>query len=139
VTRGTNASNAYESVDLRFNNDSGNNYAWHALSGFASGVISENQTSQNRINLALSAGAKLATNIFVPAVVDILDPFETTKNTTTRALSGGDRPTDGEQRVTLGSGAWFNTSAVTSILLAPRHALSWASGSRFSLYGIKAV
>ena len=137
VSRGSNTANAYENIDLRFNGDTGNNYAWHLLSGYVSGVISENSTSTNRILAGISAGAKLSSGIFSPAVIDILDPYEA-KNKTIRHLSGSDRPTDSEQRVSLGSGAWFNTASVTSIVLAPRSSSAWAQYSRFSIYGLKA-
>ena len=136
VTRGTNSSNAYETVGMRFNSDSGNNYSWHLLSGNGSSVLSENGTSQNNMIAGLGAGAKLASSIFVPTVLDLLDPFES-KNKTIRHLTGGDRPADGEQRVSLGSGAWFNTASVTTINLYPRHSSNWAVGCRFSLYGVK--
>jgi hypothetical protein len=41
--------------------------------------------------------------------------------------------------VALISGFWNNTAAVTSASLTPSTGASFVTGSRFSLYGIKAV
>ncbi len=65
------------------------------------------------------------------SIIDILDPFEATKNKVARSLSGG------PNTVGLMSGLLVSTSSVTSITLNPTD-VSWAAGSRFSLYGIKA-
>jgi hypothetical protein len=70
---------------------------------------------------------------FGAAIVDLLDPFETTKNSTIRWLSGS--ATD---NIRLGSGAWLNTASVTSILIDNRDGQNWVQGCRFSLYGLKA-
>ncbi len=65
------------------------------------------------------------------SVIDLLDPFETTKNKVARGMSAG------PNTVGLMSGLLADTSPITSITLNPTD-VSWASGSRFSLYGIKA-
>jgi hypothetical protein len=72
-------------------------------------------------------------NIFGAAVVDILDPFSTTKNTTVRTLLG---QTSSTNRVALSSGAFYSTAAITSVTLFPETE-SILAGSRFSLYGIR--
>ena len=138
VTRGSDGATAFENVRARFNGDTGNNYVWHLLSGNGSSVLSETAgANQSNILAGVSAGGSQPANLFVPAVIDILDFANTSKNTTIRHLSGGPRPTGGENRVSLGSGAWLNTAALTSILLFPQAAPNFVSGSRFSLYGIR--
>jgi hypothetical protein len=64
------------------------------------------------------------------SVIDILDPYSTTKNTTIRTFSGG------PNTVVLTSGLWNNTASVTSITLN-HDGGNWATGSRFSIYGIR--
>jgi hypothetical protein len=74
-------------------------------------------------------------NIFTAGVCDILDPFETTKNKTIRALHGV--AGSGSPGVFLGSGFRNNTAAVTSISLFPDSGQSFVTGTRFSIYGLK--
>jgi len=72
-------------------------------------------------------------------VIDILDYQNTSKNKTIRGLSGQDGNASGTAtnwRIQLSSGAWYNSSAVTSItIFVP----TWTLGqySSFALYGIK--
>jgi hypothetical protein len=125
----------WDSGSIRFNSDSGTNYANHALGGTGSGSpYSESGTS--RSNIGLSGGAlaasSLESNIFTGSILDILDPFSSTKNTTTREFSGS---VASERRVRFGSGFWANTAPVTSIQLACTG--NFIPGSRFSLYGIR--
>jgi hypothetical protein len=111
---------------LRLNGDSGSNYATHLLFTTGSSVMSAAGTSATEI--ALSQGAN-ETNKFYPGIIDLLDFQSSTKNKTVRAFNGG-----GE--VSLTSGVWLSTSAVTSVSLRP-DAGNFITGSRFSLYGIK--
>ena len=112
------------------NGDTGANYRGHGLYGTGSSVGSQVQRT-NDLYIGLAAGSSSTANAFAAGVVDILDPFETTKNTTSRSLSGN--PTNFLQ---LMSGAWFNTNALTSIeiFIAPRNI---GAGSRFTLIGVK--
>jgi hypothetical protein len=125
----------WDSGVLRFNSDTGNNYAIHGLGGTGSGSpYSEAGATRASILLAAGglAGNLLTTNSFTGSVIDILDPYSTTKNKTTRELSGA---TGSEFRVRLGSGLWMNTASVTTIALTC--SANWLAGSRFSLYGIR--
>ena len=67
--------------------------------------------------------------------MDILDPYAT-KNKTVRSLSGNSGGSDSQVR--LMSSAWLNTTSVTSITILGDGG-DLVSGSRFSLYGIKAA
>ena len=118
---------------LQFNADTGNNYATHVLRGISGSVSSFAETSQSRIITGRLAGGN-TTDSFGAAVIDILDPFETTKNTTTRGL-GGVRGGSGAE-ISLASGVWLNTDALTSILVKPDNGSAEAE-SRFSLYGLR--
>jgi len=123
---------------MRTNGVTSSSYSWHRLSGNGSGVSSEGNASQSAMRLmsniwpASSSGAAI--------VIDILDPFETTKYTTVRALSGS---TGSANEVGLFSGAYQNTAAISSVSfglgnLGPGET-NLLTGSRFSLYGIKAA
>ena len=131
----TNGSYTETALRSRFNADAGNNYVKHFLLGDGSTVSSalfEGTSSSNALT-GLVSGSLATTNSFFAGYVDLLDFASTTKNKTTRALSGG---TGGVNRIDLHSGLWMNTNAVTSWTLFIGSG-SFIAGSRFSLYGIR--
>ena len=123
-----------EQFRVRFNgNTSG--YASHWLEGDGSTAYSGNTWGDSEILLRYVTAGGSAASIFGVLVLDILDYGSTSKNTTTRTLMGNDR--NGSGKISLCSGLWNNTSAVSSILLEPKDGSSWAQYSSFALYGIK--
>ena len=116
---------------MRFNSDSGSNYARHYLIGSGS-VSSGGQTSQDQSNTLFAAGSSQAANIFGVSVVDILDFASTNKNTTVRSLV-----TNSDGTIILFSGLWNDTAAITSIEIKQQTTGNFVSGSRFSIYGTK--
>jgi hypothetical protein len=122
-------------LGIRFNGDSGSNYAFHRLGGDGSSVFSESGTSQTLPAFGYTVAAGTTTsNSFGAGVIDILDPYSTTKNKTVRVLSG---LTGGRSWVFLASGLWMNTASATSITVDQLYGPNFIAGSRFSLYGIK--
>jgi hypothetical protein len=120
---------------VRLNGDSATNYNWHYLRGTGS-VSSTGAANESAIVINRVGAASDPSNVFGPSILDILDPYSTTKNTTIRGLTGVNLPgpvSFGEIHLT--SGAWRNTAALTSIVLS--NGFDFVSGSRFSLYGIK--
>jgi hypothetical protein len=127
----------FGSVSLRLNLDTGNNYAKHELGGNGSSVFSSANTSvSSMIDLIQTPGASNDANAFGALVLDVLDPFSTSKYSTVRCLSG--RAVSSNPRVGLSSGVWMNTASLTDITLVGQGG-SLVTGSRFSLYGIKAA
>jgi hypothetical protein len=103
-----------------------------------SGVVSSGAAT-NQANMFIGQGGTNSdTNNFGAHVIDILDPFETSKNTTIRNFSGLLVPGN-ITAVYLTSGAFLNTAAITSITFTDRLGASYSAKSRFSLYGIKAT
>ena len=119
-----------ENLYIRFNSDSGSNYARHYLEGNgASASASATAPDTGGVFSNTSNG----TSPYV-SVTDILDYADTNKFKTLRSLAGRDR--NGSGSIALRSSLWRSTSAVTSItILAGSGTLS--SGSQFALYGIK--
>lgn len=116
---------------LQFNGDtSANYYSSHTLEGNRSSVVSTAGSQITYIEAFLQTSSSATANLFTGAVVDILDPFATNKNTTLRSFHSG------VTGVFLRSGLWMNTSALTSISLIA-FASNYVAGSRFSLYGIR--
>ena len=134
--RGIALSNLAEAnLRVRFNSDSGANYARHYLGGngsaaFAAGVANET-----------FAQGGLSPNSTQPAayVMDILDYGNTNKYTTLRSLYGDDK-NGGTGYLFLASGLWLNTAAITSIVLDySGGTATFSQYSQFALYGIKGV
>ena len=121
---------------VQFNNDTGSNYAMHFLYGTGSSVASGSLTSQTAIttNVGRTAGGNDSVGA---SIVDILDPFETTKNTTVRSLTGNQI----NGLIILYSGVWLNTNALTEIDVVQTEpssgASTWETGTRISLYGMR--
>ena len=127
----TDGGDANEAMILRFNSDTGTNYGYHILRGNGSAASSVNESSINKIFFQRFAG-NATTGFFGSSVLDILDAFSTTKNKTTRNLGGVATGV-----VSLDSGLWRNTAAITTISLLPQIGTNFVTGSRFSLYGIR--
>ena len=126
-------------VILRFNSDSGSNYARHGLLGYNFGGSSAMQsnagTSQTSLYLSEAMPVASSTsNSFGGIVADILDFQSSSKNKTVRSLAGMNAAWSS---IELRSGVWLSTSAVTSITLLPLVGSNLVTGSRFSLYGLK--
>ena len=124
---------------VQFNSSGGTAYFSHALLGTGSSVLSESLTSKSLIERAGSvAGTQAAANAFGANIIDILDPFDTAKNTTLRGIGGGSYASTGPI-IGLWSGAWNNTASIDSIQLTDYSGTDFIAGSRFSLYGLKAA
>ncbi len=124
-------------IYLRFNGDSGTNYASHYLRGngtaaSASALTGAGNNTEQRLGDFPRADA--TSGIFGVGVIDILDYTNTNKYKTTRFLGGADK--NGSGVVSLYSSVWLSTSAVTSITLTPQTD-NWVQYSSFALYGIK--
>lgn len=121
------------SLHMHFNGDTGANYAWHGLNGYNGSVNSFAYTGASYPYIAYARHIASTTQ-FTASVVDILDPFDSAKNTTIRSLTGTPQ---GTPWVRLQSGLWINQSPIATMRLWLENG-SYVAGSRFSLYGIKA-
>jgi hypothetical protein len=131
VTRSPHAGASILSMQL--NGDTASNYSWHWLYGNGSSVQSGATSNASEILVRDIPSANETANAFGATVLDILDPYSTTKNKTTRALHGS--AVSGAQFVTFSSGAWRNTASLTQISFSAY--AGFVAGSRFSLYGIR--
>lgn len=129
--RSTHAWTSSGATDLamRLNADTGTNYDWHSLRGNGSSVDSIAGTNTNYIRLGF-----VADTTFGGSVTDILDAYSSSKNKTVRTLVGNSG--GGFTGINLSSGAWRNTNSITSVTILTG-SNNFATGSRFSLYGIK--
>ena len=133
---------AIDNSRMRFNSDTGSNYADHVLGGAGSNpptaFAETSQTSALTGYRNLSSTA--APNIFGVGVIDILDYTNVNKYKTFRSLSGEDlngTVAGFAGAVSLSSGLWMSTTAINSINLFPEYGSQFTQYSSFALYGIK--
>jgi hypothetical protein len=113
---------------VRFNGDTANNYSLHYIEGNGSNVTSGGGGSNPWMYYGYwGTGSTTSAHA---AVVDIVDAFSTTKFKTLRSFNG-----QAPGLITLYSGNWMNTAAITSITIESPN--NFVAGSRFSIYGIK--
>jgi hypothetical protein len=132
----TDRANTNDRLYLTFNGDTGNNVYTHQLFGNGSSVSGGagwGTTDPKVLMESALLGSSATANSFGAGVMDVLDPFETTKNKTVRALFGNTIA----PRVEITSAVYLSTSSITSLSFSAIGSL--VSGSRFSLYGIKAT
>jgi hypothetical protein len=133
------ASQAAFNVLMRFNNDSGTNYTDHRIWGTGSGVSAYGSTGSSSIVIPYSSSSSNSSNTtaYGASICDILDYTSTTKNKTVKIFSGFDFNTaSADYRVSLNSGLWLNTNAITTITLLPG-VTAFNAGTTFALYGMK--
>jgi len=128
--------NQEDNIQLRFNSDSGGNYAAHVLYGDGATAGSFSDGSSITFNTrSVVAAASSTSGVFGVGVIDILDYANTSKNTTVRSLNGYDG--NGTGQVRLSSGLWMNTAAITSITIVSANSANLSEYSQFALYGVK--
>lgn len=133
IFRSDNIGGSNWGAGIRFNGDSGSNYVFHGLRGTGSGVVSYAATGQTG-GFAVNAGDDA--NLLLgwgAGVIDILDAFSTSKNKTTKTLSGFVEAGNG--MVDMLSNLWLSTSAINSVNIYMFN--NFIAGSRFSIYGIR--
>ncbi len=123
---------------LRFNGVSGSSYAAHTL--FGTGAVTAVQAFTD--SSIMVAGSRVFTtssqtaSVWGGIIADVLDYASTTKNKTMRSFGGWDG--NGSGVVSLTSGLFMSTSAVTSIVITTYSGGNWAQHTTAALYGIKA-
>lgn len=130
----TDVASVYVDTRMKLNGDAGANYSVHEIYGAGTATpASGGAASQSVASCCYSAGSSAAASIYSALIVDILDPFSTTKNKTIRGFSG---VVASSNLADLRSSAWYSLNAVTSIELNLASG-NFVSGTRFSLYGIR--
>jgi hypothetical protein len=125
---------AENSLQMRFNGDTGSNYQSSSLEGNGTTVTGNAGYSETTMSIAFRGqGASTSASFLAGAIIDI--PKYSTSGTYKTCLSsfGVNQNTTGKMGFT--TGVWFNTSVITSITITM--AANYSSGTVFSLYGIR--
>ena len=121
---------------LRVNHTGSSTYAGHHLEGDGSSVTSSASTGLSYIRPGDNPSATSGSNQFGATIIDFLDAFNTNKNPVIRSFNGN---MSNSPNLKLASGVVLTAGAVDSITLFPLSAGGFVSGSRLSLYGLKAA
>jgi len=125
------------SMYIRFNGDTGANYSSHGVFGSGGTASAESGVSGSQIKIIGAALRTNSGNPFVAAsIIDFQNYASTTNNKTVRAIAGCDDNSANITVIALSSGAWYSTSAITSITLR-NYVAGFGTNSTFALYGIK--
>jgi hypothetical protein len=108
-------------------------YSQHALRGTGSSVNSFGDANTTAGFCFYIPAAQAPSNVFGAGVIDILDPYSTTKNKTVRSFGGG-RP---NVQLALSSFAYYSTASITSFTVDALTPSLFVAGSRFSIYGLR--
>lgn len=137
---------SYKHLQLRFNVEcAGSNvgmyvsfngvtsgYAWHMIDGIPASPTARNFTGQTSIIVSSYGRASVTTYPNV-GIVDIIDYASTTKNKTVRAYFGAQDNNTAASSISLNSGLYPSTTAISSLTFSAGGALT----GTVSLYGIK--
>lgn len=135
IAKSNRTSEVQATYRFRFNSDSSSAYSYHRLMGDGSSASSSGGAASNYSYLYWGISTSDYANVFGASIWDILDYSNTNKNKTVRYLGGVDN--NGSGGISLGSGAWLNTGAVSRIDLDIDTGFSFIQYSQFALYGIK--
>jgi len=108
---------------IRFNSDSGNNYAYVRMYGSGSSAASDSGGSEASIAIATGSASTGQTS-----VIQIMDYSATDKHKTVLIRNGL-----ASTFVNASANRWANTAAITSVLFTQG---TYGTGSTFSLYGV---
>jgi hypothetical protein len=134
IARDSGSAGSNRNLFIRVNGDTANNYSWHDIEGVGSGAYSYAASTTNKAWTSYYPTASQTASTFNGAVIDFLDYNNTSKYKTYRSLGGVDINGDGQ--VSLASGLWQSTSAITSITFIAEQS-GFAQYSQFALYGVK--
>ena len=134
-----------DSLALQFNGDTSNHTGKHYLRNQATSSTSSYLTSgfesfqTNFLNLGDIVASTAPSGAFSPVIIDILDAFSTNKTKVTRSMQSAlQNWNSGEpEYLYFVSGLYNSTSALSSIKFTSVAGSNFATGSRFSLYGVK--
>jgi hypothetical protein len=140
IAASTRSTYGFDQLFMRFNSDTGSNYASHQLIGNGSSATAAAQTSATLITVGdRNIGAAMPST-FGGGVIDILDYANTSKYKTARCLTGIDNngTYDGTfyPYINFSSGLWQSTNAINSISFTAQNG-DFKANTRFALYGIK--
>ena len=128
------AASVFDTVRLRFNNDSSGVYYNERQIAATTSNIADFETGETG-GLLQATGAAAPANSFMSITVDIPNYAGTVGNTNYMAVYFNYKDTNAPELIDAG-GTWLNTAAVNRITLIPAVGPNFIIGSRVTLYGL---
>ena len=125
-----------DNIGIRFNGDTGANYASHTMRGRGTTTYAGAYTGLNQMYGWSASAANQPSTDYSVSVVDVLDYANGNKNATIRLTNATEMLTSSPY-LWFTSGLWVSTAAVTSMTVVPVSGTNWTRGSEFTLYGLK--
>ncbi len=119
---------------IQVNGDTGTNYAQHNIQTNSGTLSAGGAASNNFMGIGVFGGTSNS-SVTGTSIIDVIDYASTSKNKTFRGFSGLDTNTT-SNILRIESGAWFSTSAITSISIYLTSG-NFSSGTSIALYGVK--
>ena len=136
ISARTNRGDTGDAMLLQFNNDTGNNYSTRSLYGTGSSAVSAVWSNVSGAYLVQGAcGNNDTANTFGSSQTYIPNYSSSTNKSISH--QGNSETNASTSYMSADAGIWNNTSAISSIRLAPLNGTLFISGSSFQLYGIK--
>ena len=121
---------------IQLNGDTGSNYAAHRLQGDGTTASASGAASQTSIFAGRAPGTGTTTGTMGAIILDIHDYASTSSYKTLRMLMGQDSNNTYAGLISLRSGLWMSTNAVTSLSFF-FSTQNFSTSTQFALYGIK--
>jgi hypothetical protein len=138
LARTNRSAGSTDTLFVRLNGETGNNYTIHDIYGNGSSANAENGVNTGYIKGFQVGSTADASGIFGLGIIDILDYTNTNKRRVVRIFGGVNTNDAGNENIQLSSGMLTNsTSALTSVLLYPGSGTAFEQHTHFSLYGIR--
>lgn len=127
-----------DTLNVRLNNDSGNNYDFQQLFGSSTTASASTLRATSALIIGVTEAAQSRDNAFAPTIAWIWNYSLSTQDKYSIGLSGliGNLSADTDLNIGVRLAHWRNLNVVTSIVLLPNTGPNFVSGSRFQLYGI---
>ena len=122
-------------TQLQYNSDTGSNYSWTGAAGYAGSSANSFRASSVAVQ-KVGFTSVTSGNAWTPINIDILNYANATTYKTCLSRSNS---VDSNSYVLMMVGLWRNTAAINSITLTSESSGTFASGSIFTIYGIKAA
>jgi hypothetical protein len=137
--QGINTISEAAALYLEYNSDSGSNYSSTRLMGNGSTASSSRYSNQTENFIGLFPAFTTAGSKFGPQIIYLQNySNSTTYKTILSRFNSEGTGVSGEDRVGAFVGLWRSTAAITTIDLTSSASGGFATGSTFTLYGIKA-
>jgi hypothetical protein len=123
-----------DNLGVRFNGVTSASYSHHRLLADGSTVASYNGANATYMLGDNTTASTAPASVFSSGIIDIVDPYSTSKNKTMRILCG--QALSGANIAELVSGAFYSTDSLTSVQIYALNG-NLAANTRMSIYGIR--